>query len=417
MKLNFLDSGLDSLKKGFKSLVEYEKVTFYNKEEVSEEKRFYHLKDAILFIQHGIEILVKKIIQNHSEYLIFSQIDNHVKSALKQKNERKLNSVFETDLKHKIHTVTFNESIERLKIIPGVKLSSTLEKRLNELESYRNIIMHSEPYLNEYDINTTFDGLSDELDSFFFENIGETYKMISGYDELMKNIEIFKELLKDKGLDLKIKSVEVIVKALKKAKISIGSNEVKRITNVDSCSKFLEELINSDLTFGTDLYNGFCSGAIEKFKRSGESLFEFYAAENQTSYQYKIKSIIIYIPPINNDKSPIIFVESDNMEFDSKDYDGQELDVFDEIKSFRYLKSIKDNEFVYKKEKIYSILESSIIQNGNYEDYYKFFTKGIFCFLNIQGLDYNPGFKRFIWQQKTMDGKQFEVVLREVVTK
>ena len=417
MKLNFLDSGLDSLKKGFKSLVEYEKVTFYNKEEVSEEKRFYHLKDAILFIQHGIEILVKKIIQNHSEYLIFSQIDNHVKSALKQKNERKLNSVFETDLKHKIHTVTFNESIERLKIIPGVKLSSTLEKRLNELESYRNIIMHSEPYLNEYDINTTFDGLSDELDSFFFENIGETYKMISGYDELMKNIEIFKELLKDKGLDLKIKSVEVIVKALKKAKISIGSNEVKRITNVDSCSKFLEELINSDLTFGTDLYNGFCSGAIEKFKRSGESLFEFYAAENQTSYQYKIKSIIIYIPPINNDKSPIIFVESDNMEFDSKDYDGQELDVFDEIKSFRYLKSIKDNEFVYKKKKIYSILESSIIQNGNYEDYYKFFTKGIFCFLNIQGLDYNPGFKRFIWQQKTMDGKQFEVVLREVVTK
>ncbi|MCG2432213.1 hypothetical protein [Aequorivita xiaoshiensis] len=417
MKLNFLDSGLDSLKKGFKSLVEYEKVTFYNKEEVSEEKRFYHLKDAILFIQHGIEILVKKIIQNHSEYLIFSQIDNHVKSALKQKNERNLNSVFETDLKHKIHTVSFNESIERLKIIPGVKLSSTLEKRLNELESYRNIIMHSEPYLNEYDINITFDGLSDELDAFFYENIGETYKMISGYDELMKNIETFKELLQEKGLDLKIKSVEIIVKALKKAKISIGSNEVKRITNINSCSKFLEEMINSDLTFGTDLYNGFCSGAIKKFKRGGENLFEFYAAENQTSYQYKIKSIIIYIPPINNDKSPIIFVESDNMEFDSKDYDGQELDVFDEIKSFRYLKSIKDNEFVYKKEKIYSILESSIIQNGNYEDYYKFFTKGIFCFLNIQGLDYNQGFKRFIWQQKTMDGKQFEVVLREVLTK
>ena len=240
MKLNFLDSGLDSLKKGFQHLTEYEKATFYLKKKSQDEIRFYHLKDAILFIQHGIEILIKNIIHNHSEYLIFSQIDSNVKAALLQKNQQNLNSVFESDLKHKIHTVNFLESIERLKIIPNVKISKAFEGRLKELESYRNIIMHSEPYLNEYDINETFDGLSDELDLFFSQNIGEKYKMISGYDNLIKSMESFNQVYREKGLELKIKTVEIILSALKKAKISLGSNEVKRMTNIDNCSKFLK---------------------------------------------------------------------------------------------------------------------------------------------------------------------------------
>ena len=70
MRINFLNSGLDSLKKGFQHLVEYEKNTFYLKKNNVDENRFYHLKDAILFTQHGIEILVKSIIHNHSESLV-----------------------------------------------------------------------------------------------------------------------------------------------------------------------------------------------------------------------------------------------------------------------------------------------------------------------------------------------------------
>ncbi len=417
MKLNFLDSGMDSLKKGFECLLKYEKITFFNDDKISEELRFYHLKDAILFIQHGIEILIKKIIQNHSEYLLFSQIDNHVKNALRQKNERKLNSVFETDLKHKIHTVTFNESIERLKLIPQIKISSQLEKRLNELESYRNIIMHSEPYLNEYDINNTFDGLSDELDIFFHENIGETYKMINGYDELMKDIEDFKELLREKGLDLKIKAVEAIINALKRAKISIGSNEVKRITNLNNCAKFLEEIFNSNLAFGTDLYNGYCSGKVKDFKRQGEGLFEFYTDDNQTFYQFKIKSIIIYIPSITNNMSPIIFIESDNIEYDSEVLEENDLKINNGIATLRFLKMKLDGKNILKKKEIYSILCSENIKKPEYEEYIKFHTKGMFCFLNIQGLKYNSGYKQFIWKEKTMDGKQFEVIMRNILTK
>lgn len=417
MKLNFLDSGIDSLKKGFQNLIEYEKITFFNPDKISEGSRFYFLKDSILFIQHGIEILFKNIIQNHSEYLIFSQIDSNVKNAIQQKNSRKLNSVFETDLKHKIHTVTFLESIERLKIIPGVSISSALVRKLKDLESYRNIIMHSEPYLNEYEINQTFEGLSDELDLFFYENIGKKYQTISGYSELNENFESFKNLLAEKGMDLKIKSVEVILKGLKKAKISIGGNEVKRITDINVCSKFLDELFNSDLKFGTDLYNGFCSGSVSKVKRKDGNIFEIFTDDNETFYEFKLKSIIIYIPQINDDKSPIIFIESDNLDYSEKNYPDSELNIFDNIESLHYLKSKENQRLIYNNKEVIEILEDENFEYDNYDDYYRFFTQGLFCFLNFQGLEYNSNYKSFIWKRKTMDGKQFEVVLREALQK
>lgn len=417
MKLNFLDSGLDSLKKGFQHLIEYEKNTFYLKKKNADEVRFYHLKDAILFIQHGIEILVKSIIHNHSEYLIFSQIDSNVKAAIRQKNEQNLNSVFESDLKHKIHTVTFLESIERLKIIPNIKISKALEKRLKELESYRNIIMHSEPYLNEYDINETFDGLSDELDLFFFQNIGEKYKMISGYDNLIKSMESFKEIYREKGLELKIKTVEIILSALKKAKISLGSNEVKRITNIDNCSKFLTEIFNSDLLFGTDLYNGYCSGAVNKIVRKEDNIFALYTADNETYYEFKLKSIIIYIPSINDDKSPIVFIESDTIEYIPENFDNAELSIFDNIKTLRYIKIIESNKFIYNESEVYSFHENEYAKNKEYEDNIRFFTKGLFCYLNVQGLEYNQGYKGLIWKEKAMNGKELEVGLRDILTK
>src|SRR5690606_20703991 len=102
------------------------------------------------------------------------------------------NSVFESDLKNKIHTVSFLEAIERLKIIPSIEISKSLESRLIELETYRNIIMHSEAHLNESQINNTLDGLSDDLDIFFIKNIGTKYKTISGYGVLLKNIKKYK---------------------------------------------------------------------------------------------------------------------------------------------------------------------------------------------------------------------------------
>lgn len=408
MKLNFLNSGIDSLKKGFENLYRYESINYSNSSSRAKEKRFYFLKDAILFIQHGIEILFKSILNQHSEYLLFSQIDSNVKKALLQKKERNLNSVFESDLKNKIHTVTFFESIERLKTLPSVEISKSLENRLIELESYRNIIMHSEPYLNESQINKTLDGLSDDLDIFFMKNIGSKYKTISGYSLLIKNIKKYKSLLKHKELQLKIHSIDTIVKSLKHSNISIGSNELKYITNLNSCTKFLTEIFESDLVFGTDLYNGYCSGKVTRIKRKSNNIFEIFTEDNNSYFEFKLKGIIIYIPKIVSDKSPIIFIESDNIDLDEKEWKKEFIEEYNEIKSIHYYQGVENDKIVFRDE----IDDDDEFDYEGYETYVRFFTKGIFCFLNIQGLEYNRNYAELVEILHDMDGKKFEIELR-----
>jgi len=410
MKINFLNSGIDSLKKGFEYLYEYENITYSNVSKRTKEKRFYFLKDAILFIQHGIEILFKNIIINHSEYLIFSQIDSNVKKAFLQKKDRKLNSVFESDLKGKIHTVSFLESIERLKIIPHIEITKSFENRLIELESYRNIIMHSEPHINESQINNTLEGLSDNLDTFFLKNIGTKYKTISGYGVLVNNIEKYKSLLEKKELNLKIHSIEILLKALKNSKISIGSNEVKRITNINSCTQFLIDIFKSDLIFGTDLYNGYCSGSVRKIKRKSDNIIELYTADNNAYFEFKIKSLIIHIPNVVSNQSPIIFIESDNIELCETEWRKEYLFEYNGIKSISYYKSIENNKIIYEDE-----VDEEEFEFKNYDSYERFFTKGIFCFLNVQGLDYNRNYARLVEKLHVISGKNLEVELRNMV--
>lgn len=409
MKLNFLSSGIDSLKKGFENLYKYESINHSNSSYKTKEKRFYFLKDSILFIQHGVEILFKNILSQHSEYLIFSQIDSNVKKALLQKKHRNLNSVFQSDLKNKIHTVTFLESIERLKIIPDVEISKSLENRLVELESYRNIIMHSEPYLNESEINKTLDGLSDDLDIFFMKNIGSKYKTISGYSLLMKNMKKYNSLLKKKELELKMHSIDTIIKALAHSNISIGSNELKYVTNLNSCTKFLTEIFESDLVFGTNLYNGYCSGQVTRIKRKFNDIFEIFTGDNNAYFEFKLKGIIIHIPKIVSDKSPIIFIESDNIELDEKEWKKEFIEEYDEIKSIHYYQGIGNDKIVYQDE---IDDDNDEFEFEHYDSYVRFFTKGIFCFLNIHGLEYNRNYAELVEKLHDMDGKKLEIELR-----
>lgn len=410
MKLNFLNSGVDSLRKGFDNLNKYESISFGLLNPKIKEKRFYYLKDAILFIQHGIEVLFKSIISQHSEYLIFSQIDSNVKKALIQKKSRNLNSVFETDLKNKIHTVNFIESIERLKIIPKVEVSQSLEKRLLELESYRNIIMHSEPYLNESKINFTLDGLSDDLDMFFMKYIGSRYKTISGFSGLLESMRKFKITIHKKELDLKIYAINTIIDALSYSQISIGSNEVKRITNLNSCSKFLTKIFDSKLVFGTDLYNGYCSGQVTKIKRKSDNIFEMFTADNNLYCEFKLLSIIVYLPSIESEESPIIFVESDNIELDENEWKLSHADDRDGIKFTHYYKSKIDDQIIFEKD---LDEDDDSFERDDFDDYVRFFTKGLYCFLDIYGLNHDRMYAKMVYDWREIDGKVLEVELRE----
>jgi len=219
----------------------------------------------------------------------------------------------------------------------------------------------------------------------------------------------YKSLLKQKELDLKMHSIDTIVKALKHSNISIGSNELKYVTNLNSCTKFLTEIFESDLVFGTDLYNGYCSGKVTRIKRKSDDIFEIFTEDNDSYFEFKLKAIIIHIPKIVSDKSPVIFIESNNIELDEKEWKEEFTEEYNGIKLIHYYQSIKNDMIIFQ-DQIDD--DNDEFNYEEYKSYVRFFTKGIFCFLNIQGLEYNRNYAELVEKLHDMDGKKLEIELR-----
>jgi hypothetical protein len=132
-KISLLENGIHSLNKGLDTLSQYEK---------DEKNDEFKLKEAIMFLHHGIELILKQILINHGgEYLIFDNIGNDtIKKIIDAKNKGV--SVF--NLEKPIHTITYLDAIQRVKaFIDTVDLSKdALDTNLIELNKIRNNIEH-----------------------------------------------------------------------------------------------------------------------------------------------------------------------------------------------------------------------------------------------------------------------------------
>jgi len=129
-KIGLKDNGIHSLNKGLKMFDLYE-----------EDKDDFQLKESIMFLHHGIELLMKQVlIENAGEYLIYSDIsDVTVKKVIKAKKD----GIGVFDLDRPPHTSTYLEVIGRAKaFVDNPELEESLETRLKELNKIRNKLEH-----------------------------------------------------------------------------------------------------------------------------------------------------------------------------------------------------------------------------------------------------------------------------------
>jgi hypothetical protein len=412
MKISLMENGLDSLKKGFDHLKTYEEMYFIKKEG---KERFYVLKDAVLNIHHGIEILLKQTLIETNEILVFSEIDRALKNAFHERKQKKLNSIFETS--HSPHTVTLQEAVDRIQKICGHALNSKFQSKIEKLEHYRNQITHSAVFLEEAEINNVFSGLVDEIDVFFMNTLGAKYKTVTGYADFKQNYKTYLDKLNNTLKAVKGETTEKLIEAFTKCGISMGENEFKIIDDIDVATNLLDVVTNSKLSFGMDMYNGYCSGNVSKIKRISNNRFSIFAKDNYGEYRFKFKSLMLYMPSIESEFSPIIFLEADKCEIDKslqkfakQDYHGRttiEGIYFNEEKRYEW-----DEETI---SEFYSRIE--------YDEYFTapphwhiedFLDEGIFCFLNVQRLKYG-NIQQFLRSGKSL--KELEVILRKSLTK
>jgi len=86
MKITLIENGLDSLSKAYSFLERYEKE---KESHANKETRFFILKDAILSMQHGVEILFKHILKNNNEILLYSSVTDKLRDAFKKGGQKK----------------------------------------------------------------------------------------------------------------------------------------------------------------------------------------------------------------------------------------------------------------------------------------------------------------------------------------
>jgi hypothetical protein len=356
-RLNLLDNGIDSLKKGTEYLIKYYR-------EADEERKMIFLKDSIIFLHHGTEIIIKYILFTNNEYLIFSQIDSNVIKAYKQMRQNKKNSVFETSLVDKLHTVTFEVACERVTELLGYEMSTILKGKLESLNKLRNRIIHSEVSINQMEIIALFTNFLDELNDYFYKILKNKYTEAIGYTQLKEEFASIKSYLIDNEKEYLINVYDIIIKNFEKHDKFIKIGDTKVITDIDFASDILKALVNNNIKLGADFYNNHSSGEIIGFDRISKENLRLYSADNELYYNFKFKKMFLHLPPIEYSQGIIIYLESDN---DTP----KSLEIIHEV-------MIKNKKIEYSED---------VYDDGIEE--YRFYSKGIFAFINIQPLEGN----------------------------
>ncbi|ADU30996.1 hypothetical protein [Evansella cellulosilytica] len=168
MNYSLLENGADSLKGAHDSL-----RSFDNQIDGTD----HNLKDAVIFLNHGIEILFKLILKEHSPALMFSNLKEYQNAKVKMKKGGE-SDVF--DVNSSLRTVSLEEAVKRVELLCDIEITDQLKSYILYINKIRNKIMHYSISLSEQQLH--------EL----------TSKLKLCYEESIKFLEIHIDGLKEK---------------------------------------------------------------------------------------------------------------------------------------------------------------------------------------------------------------------------
>jgi len=127
-RITLLQNGVHSLERGFQRFDEYLRLD-----------DDFLLKEAIMFIHHGIELLLKQLLAQANEFLIFSDL----RQVVRKQRQAKQQGMHLLDLDDPPHTATYLEAIERVDAFLDVPdFDARLQRALRELNRWRNMLEH-----------------------------------------------------------------------------------------------------------------------------------------------------------------------------------------------------------------------------------------------------------------------------------
>ena len=385
MKITLIENGLDSLRKGYDHLSIYMELKVANSEEAV---RFSALKDSVLAVQHGIEILFKHCLAKEHELLLYTDISAKLRAAYKRRRSGEIEELYEAE---GVQTVTFKESIDRLRDVCGLPITGKFHRNLLEVEGWRNRITHSGVLLQEATVSKGLIDLRVDLDFFLGTTIGPAYLEGQGKTEL--DVAYNTTVAVYGKLENKVKelTVERLIQVLKANQIKgVRASDAFVVSDQNTALAVLQQMHGNGIKYGCDLVNGHCSGSAFVTSLSPEGIMSIYTEDNETIYQLCFEAIVIYVPRITGNQSPLVFIFS--KEFPS---------VGDQPSIIRKDKYTFQNRIVvtgtgeeYWEQEVYD--QSNEDYNNDLENeilpahhqIIRFLSGGPVCFMNVQGLEY-----------------------------
>lgn len=143
LKFTLLDNGADSLKSAYENLESLKDIA---------EGGEHRLKDAVIFLNHGVELLLKLILKEHSPSLMFEKINDYLEAKKKLKKTEDAKTVF--DINKKLKTVSLLEALTRVEYLCDIDIPDNFRGSILYVNQIRNQFMHYEVELGEHETET-----------------------------------------------------------------------------------------------------------------------------------------------------------------------------------------------------------------------------------------------------------------------
>lgn len=411
MKIPLIDNGLDSLTKGYTFLQKYEAM---RQEGASDASRFLVLKDAILSMQHGIEILFKFLIKEKNEVLLFSEISPKLKAAYLSRKKGEIAELFEHD---GVHTVSFRESVERVNDILGIEIDERLRRTLLKIEKWRNGIIHSAVVLNENEVSNVLFDVMERLDEFFGASIGIQYRTGQGRQNLDRAYRLFKAVHGEHQNSVKAGVIARLIAALSANGIrDVTAPGVFVVRDPQKAFSILQGMVGDESHYGCDWINYHNSGDARVVEMRNRHLV-IHCADINTDYRINFSGLLIFVPKVDDEMSPLAFLYSGGMDTLTDDPAVHEIENFKTQSGF-FLPAA--NEELWSKrlcdEFYYALDDESVDVRPSYKSIVRFLSKGMVCFLNVQSLRDGTA-RKILYAQKHNDIDSLHAKFKEVTEK
>ncbi|WNO10504.1 hypothetical protein [Teredinibacter sp. KSP-S5-2] len=184
LKIGLLDNGAHSLKRGFEMWFQWK-----------DSGDAWLLKESVIWVHHGIELLLKQLLVQTNEFLVFQDVNKAVErlGILRKKpgmEDAGVLDLFEND--DKVMSVGFRNLIERTAItLPIDELSdgAFLRRKIDQLTRYRNKIVHFSVELNVVEISSLLSDTLNPLLSLLAENVKDQKFVLKAIPEIRRLVQ------------------------------------------------------------------------------------------------------------------------------------------------------------------------------------------------------------------------------------